>query len=124
MSIEREKAAAFKVGFLSRLAELGVPPDVFFEHCKSASIPDRLFGGAEGAVKGVASAGANYAGKGLTGLGGLLVGAPVAAGSALGMGHALMEAPTEDGINSLRKAEELATLQRLLRDVHARRKVS
>lgn len=121
MSNQREKAAAFKVGFLSRLAERGITPDAFFRRAKMASITDRLYGGAESAVKGVAGLGSSAGQTGLKGLSNLLVGAPVAAGSALGMGHALMEAPTEDGIQSLRKAEELATIQRLLRDVRARK---
>lgn len=115
MSIE--KRAAFKVGFLIKLAEQGITPDSFF-----SKVANDFVTGLADIPRGLFSAGASAGSSALGGLGQALLHGPAYAGAALGSAHAAMEAPSESGIDALKRVEELGTLQRLTREIHARRK--
>lgn len=116
-----EKRAAFKIGFLTNLAESGITPDQLFE--KIAILDsDRLLSGIASLPGAALSKGISAGGTGLEALKDLLINGPIYAGSAAGMAHGALEAPSDSGIKALQKAEELATLQRLTREISERRK--
>lgn len=116
-----EKRAAFKIGFLTKLSELGITPDQLFD--KVAILDsDRILSGIASLPGAAINKGMSLGGTGWDALKDLLVSGPIYAGSAAGMAHGALEAPSDSGIKSLQKVEELATLQRLSREINERRK--
>lgn len=123
MELHEKRAAAFKVGFLQRLAESGIAPDQFFERLnKRADLLDQFGGGVSDVAKKLWGTGGQALQTGGNWAGNALISAPIVAGSALGMGQAVLEAPTEGSVQTLRKAEELALLERLTREIEERRR--
>ncbi len=118
--MDAEKRAAFKVGFLMKLAEDGISPDTFFK--RASSLVDSTLGGIADVPKNLWSTAMSAGSTGFGTLGGLAIQAPLYAGSALGSAHAAMEAPSDSGIKALQRVEELETLRRLTRGIHERRK--
>ena len=116
--IERERADAYKVGFLRKLAEEGILPSEFAEHAKRASLSGLAM---INAAAGVLGSGASLAGEvGSLGLKGALL-APIAAGAATGAADGLTDAPSKEDIEFLRKKETLELYKRLAREVNLRR---
>jgi hypothetical protein len=117
---ERDRANAWKVGFLRKLAELGVRPNVFADRVKSAGVLDQLTGGAVGAGREVVGGGVDLAGAGLKTLGQAAILAPLLTGAATGTASALLSSPSAEDIESLRKAEILHLYRRLTEEIRAR----
>ena len=105
--IEREQADAYKIGFLTKLARMGVLPSEF---AKRASV---------GLV--TLMEGANLAGSiGKLGLQGAAL-APIALGATTGAFEGLTDAPSNEDIEMLRKRETLELYKRLAKEVNLRR---
>lgn len=113
-----EKNAAFKVGFLKKLAELGYTPDEFYELTKEAFDPASLLTMGGSAAKGLGSTMA-LGGKAM---GAAALGVPIVAGGVLGAADAAANAPSTDDVESLRKAEMIGLLRRLTSEVSGRQK--
>jgi hypothetical protein len=116
--MSHEKKAAFKMGFLLCLAEKGITPDAFFKRAADGS---QFLSGIGDVTRNVGGHAVDAGKWGLGSAVSALTQAPIVAGSALGSAHAAMEAPSESGIQALRRVEELETLNRLTREIHARR---
>lgn len=113
--IERDKADAYKVGFLTKLAQMGVLPSEFAKH---ASLPLMAL---INAAAGAAGSGANLAGNvGALGLKAAIA-APLALGSVSGAVEGLTDAPSNEDIEFLRKKEVLELYKRLSKEVNLRR---
>ena len=124
MNKTQARAAAFKVGFLTKLAELGVTPDQFMDKVKQADIeelPNIALGGAVDVGKSAIGAGMDAAGLGLKTLGYSSVLAPLLLGGASGALAGHLGAPTSQDIEVLRKAELLSLYDRLTREAKERR---
>jgi hypothetical protein len=115
---ERERADAFKVGFLRKLAELGVLPGEFTGHVKKAVGLAGL--SLANLASGVLSSGSGLAGElGRAGLQGAVL-APLALGAATGATSGLLDAPSSSDIEELRKQELLELYKRLAKEVRLR----
>jgi hypothetical protein len=117
---ERERANAYKVGFLRKLAEIGVRPDEFMERVKKADFLDQVTGGAVGAGRDIIGGGIDLAGTGIKALGQAAILAPLLTGAATGTASAMLSSPSTEDIESLRKAEILNLYKRLTDEVKAR----
>ncbi len=120
MNATKERADAFKVGFLFKLAKAGISPVEFFERVKNADILDPLVSGVVDVGKkgGEMAGGMGLAGLKALGLAGLAL--PVAAGGALGMAQSSLEAPTAKDLDTIRQAELQGLYKRLAAEVRAR----
>lgn len=120
--VKQARTAAFKVGFLRKLAEIGAQPQEFMHHLKEAQIPflDSVFSGAIGTGRDVVGGGLGLLGEGakLTGEAALL--APFLVGAATGTTSAMLSSPSMQDIESLRKSEILNLYRQLTREVQAR----
>jgi len=115
-AVDRERANAYKVGFLKKLAELGVLPGEFFKEAAglSALALANLATGAMGS-------GASLAGQaGKLGLEGAVL-APLAVGTATGAMSGLADAPSSEDIEALHQKEKLELIKRLTKEVKLRR---
>lgn len=113
--VEREKANAYKVGFLTKLAQLGVLPSEF---AKLANISTLAL---LQAASGTLGSGTSLAGElGSLGLKGAVL-APIAVGAATGAAEGLVDAPSSEDIAFLRNKEKLELYKRLTREVNLRR---
>ena len=115
-----EKKLAFKVGYLMKLAELGVLPSEFSGLLKAAlditDIASTAGGLGEKALTGGLAAGA-LGGKLLVGAG---IGAPLLVGGATGAADAMLSAPSDETLEALQAAEMLGTYNRLTREIKSR----
>lgn len=113
----KERMDAFKVGFLRKVAELGMTPTDFFGMVKKSFDPlsDMLGAGAAGAgaLWGLGSEAAKY------GLYGAAL-APVAAGVVTGGLEAKLTSPSVEDIEALRRAELTAKYDRMTKEIRAR----
>jgi hypothetical protein len=109
---ERERANAYKVGFLRKLAQLGVLPGEFHKRASGLGV----LGLANLAGSGMSLAG--QAGK--TGIETALM-APLLAGTATGALSGLSDAPSAEDIEILRQKEKLELLRRLTKEVKLRK---
>jgi len=124
MTPKQERTAAFKVGFLRKLAELGLTPDEFMQGVKQAdleSLPDILTGGAVDVGKSAIGAGLDAARLGTKALGYSALLAPLAIGGITGAASGYLDAPTSHDIEIMRKAEMLSLYERLTREAQERR---
>ena len=121
------RKAAFKVGFLVKLAELGVMPTEFKNLMEKAALdlPGKLV---EGLLSGAGSVGSSAISGGaeaLKSIGGYGLQAaalaPFAVGGLSGAVEAGLEAPTPMDIENLRQYELLQLYERLTKEVSARR---
>lgn len=122
--MDKERVDAFKVGFLFKLAEIGVMPSQLHEMVKKAFVdPNSL---ASSALSGAGEVGkASLTGLGLAGSGakyGLMAaaGVPIALGAASGAADAALNAPTPEDIETLRQAEMVGLYQRLSAEIRKR----
>ena len=120
MDATRERAAAFKVGFLKKLAERGLTPDSFAKQAFAGDFLSSVLSGMTGAGSGILGAGANLAGGLASGLATAGLVAPVGIGAGLGVGSALLNQPTVQDIDVLRKMELLANYDRLTKEIKER----
>lgn len=120
---QAERAAAFRVGFLKKLAEAGVTPTQFLERVKKADLTDLLssiVSGATGVGQSALSGGVGVLGD-IASKGALAAGlAPVALGGVTGATSALLDAPSTEDVAALRQAELAATYRRLAQQIRAR----
>ena len=122
----KDRMTAFKVGFVKKLAHLGLPPDQLFGMMKSAvtdptDLIAELMRGSAGTAKDIAGAGLSTAGTlGRYGLYGSVL-APLALGAAGGAADAYMGAPSSSDIENIRQQELVDSYKRLTREVQARR---
>lgn len=126
MAETKKRRWAYKVGFLQKLAEMGVRPDEFFGHAKRAFFDPTALGAS--ALKSTGDIGAALLGglgTGLTtagkGLGYTALGAPIALGAGSGAMSAAFSAPTPEDIQVLRNVELIALYERLTKEINARR---
>jgi hypothetical protein len=120
----RERADAFKVGFLRKLAELGVTPNELYARVKSAAGDDALssmFMGATDVGKSLIGTGLDWAGDAAKILAGVAVAAPVVAGGVTGALSGALNSPSIEDINTLRKTELLEMYKRMTQEISARR---
>ena len=123
---DSSRAGAYKVGFLIKLAECGIPPSAFHARLKKAFFdPSMMF---NPFAQGIGDIGKTLTGmpgeaaKSLAGLGAqAAVVAPLAAGGLSGIAEAALDAPSPEDIENLRRAELIATYERLTREINARR---
>jgi hypothetical protein len=120
------RAGAFKVGFLRKLAELGVTPDEFYASVKQAAdgpgdFPSSLFMGATDVGKTLIGTGMDWAGTAAKTLGTVALAAPIVAGGATGIASGALNSPSVEDITLLRKAEMLELYKRLAQIVQDRR---
>jgi hypothetical protein len=118
-----ERRLAFKVGFLSRLAEVGISPDEFHKSAAAAAAPllmGILGGGAMNVGKDVAAK-VHGITEGLPQLAlqGLAA-APIGIGSGLGALEGLTSAPTSTDIELLNKLEMLSLYKKLTEEARSR----
>jgi hypothetical protein len=119
-----ERSAAFKVGFLRKLAELGVTPNEFYDLVKVAVGDDALssmFMGATDVGKSLIGTGLDWAGEAAKTLGTVALAAPVAIGAATGALSGALNSPSVEDINVLRKTEALELYKRMTQEINARR---
>jgi hypothetical protein len=126
---------AFKIGFLTKLAEAGLTPRDFQEKLamRSASAggdpTQLLYDVAKGGLGEVTSAGKQGIGAVTSAASNLpslaaygLTGLPVAIGGGLGALEQLTQAPTSLDTELIRKAEQIGLYNQLIREIHERRK--
>lgn len=112
-----EARDAFKVGFLTKLAELGLTPGEFYKAAaEGKSIFPDLGSVGMGLGGGLLEAG-KAGGQGLLALG---VGAPLALGGIAGAADAALNAPNGEDIEDLRRAELIGLLRRMTGEVRGR----
>lgn len=126
MTQERERANSFKVGFLKKIASLGLTPVSFFEMVKKSDMDWNSMLGPY--VGGAMNMGASIGGGALDAAKGLAKGtayagvlAPMAIGGLTGVADAKLSAPTPDDVKILHKAELLALYTKLTREINDRR---
>jgi len=114
---QRERANAFKVGFLRKVAELGMTPSEFMGMVKTAMEPmTALMGlgsGGLGAAWGLGQEAAKY------GLYGAAL-APIGVGMATGGLEAKLTSPSVEDIEALRRAELAAKYDRMTKEIRSR----
>ena len=120
-----EKKAAFKVAFLAKLAASGVTPTQWFESLTKAAngspdILSSLLGGGIDLGKSAISGMAGAIPTAAKAIGAGAIAAPILAGGAAGAAQGYMNAPTDEDIEILRKAELLGALRRHTQEVNAR----
>jgi hypothetical protein len=114
----RKRADAYKVGFILKLAELGITPTGF------AKMADGFFdvglSSALGMGRDIAGVGAEVAGTGAKLLGEAALLAPLIVGGATGGAEALLSSPSVEDIESLRKSEIINLYRNLTNEARAR----
>lgn len=118
------RVAAYKLGFLRKLAELGVMPEEFYTCVKQADLGDiagSAFMGATDVGKSLIGTGIGWAGDAAKLLGNVAMYAPLAIGGASGVAAGAMNSPSVEDIESLRKAEILELYKRMTQEVNSRR---
>ena len=120
-----DRSEEFKLGFLAKVAELGYTPSEFFVFLKKAFIdPEKMFDkftdktiglGGDVLSKGW-ELGASAAGT----AGRAALWAPVALGGAHGVARELLETPTPEDVDLLRKMETLGLYRRLTNEIRQR----
>ena len=125
MDVTRQRATAFKIGFLTKVAEMGRTPDEFVAMTKQADAGAglgllALLGGATDTGKAALSGGAGAALTGAKMLGGAAIAAPVGLGMLSGGLEAKLKTPTSEDIDSFRTAELTALYERLTREIQDR----
>lgn len=118
MDNQEKRAQAFKVGFLLKVASLGITPTELFK--KADGLLDRAITSAAevpGKVLGAVPSTAYY---------GSLIGAglPLGAGAVAGSIQSRLEAPSEKDLDILRMAELEATYKRLTNEARVRMKAN
>lgn len=115
------RKTAFKVGFLCKLAELGVTPSELYKASDSILdlIPNPL-GGSVDAASGAVGKGFEVASKALPYALAAGVGLPLAAGTATGVAAGKMTSPISESIDDLRKKELIETYRRLAAEIKSR----
>lgn len=117
LAAQHERAQAFKVGFLRKVAELGMTPSEFMGMVKAAMEPmTALMGlgaGGLGTAWGLGQEAAKY------GLYGAAL-APVGLGMVSGGLEAKLTSPSVEDIESLRRAELAAKYDRMAKEIRAR----
>lgn len=117
---------AFKVGFLRGLADAGVTPGEFYGSIKRAFIPTDLLSGSLGAAgevgKSALTSGTELLGGTAKALGAAAVLAPLAVGGITGATSAALNAPTNEDVEAMRKAELIGLYKRLTEEIQARRR--
>jgi hypothetical protein len=116
-----DRISAYKVGFLTKLAELGILPDEMYAQVKKADLMETLASGGVDVGKQIAGLGLSAGAEGAKWLGYGALAAPVAAGGGVGMAHALLDAPSDRDIESMRKTELINLYKRITQEVMARR---
>ena len=116
MDMTKERTAAFKVGFLKKLAECGITPDRFAKQAFASDFLGSVLSGMGTAAGG----GANLVSGLASGLATAGLVAPVGIGAGLGVGSALLNQPTVQDIDVLRKMEMLANYDRLTKEIRGR----
>jgi len=136
---EMLRKTAFKVGFLTKLAEAGMTPPDLQEKLAAkrragggdvASDPTQiLYDVAKGGLGEITSAGRQGIGAATSAASNLpslaaygLTGLPVAVGGGLGALEQLTQAPTSLDTELLRKTEQIGLYNQLIREIHERRK--
>lgn len=121
--MDQERVMAFRVGFLTKLAQLGVTPTQLLERVKKADLTDllsSLASGTAGVGQTALSHGLGMAGDvASTGLTAAAL-APVALGGLTGASAAMLDSPSLEDIDTLRQAEIAATYERLAKQIRAR----
>jgi hypothetical protein len=121
--VAQDKKTAFKVGFLMKLASLGITPQELFDHVKKADgILDPMFASGTRLGEQAISTGTDIGSTGLKYLAGLGLVAPVALGAGTGVAKTLLDAPTETDIETLQQAELAALYGRLTSEIRERTK--
>lgn len=116
--MSNERHDAFKVGFLMKLAEIGMTPDEFYK--QAAGVPGLGLADLGSAGMGI---GSGLLGAGALGgkmLAGGAVGLPLILGGAAGAADAALNAPTGEDIEDLRRAEMIGLLRRMTGEVRGR----
>ena len=115
--MSNERRDAFKVGFLTKLAELGMTPSEFYKQAADGGfgLPDL---GSLGMGLGSGLAGAGSMGAKALLYGG--IGAPLAIGGLAGAADAALNAPQAEDIEDLRRAEMIGLLRRMTGEVRNR----
>ena len=121
MDATRERAAAFKVGFLKKLAESGLTPSNFAKQAFASDFLSSMLSGMTSTGSSLLGAGAGAAGSLASGLATAGLVAPVGIGAGLGVGSAMLNQPTIQDIDVLRKMELLANYDRLTKEIRERR---
>lgn len=106
---QMERADAFKVGFLSKVAELGMTPSEFVGMVKSALDPIS-------ALTGLWASGSDVAKYGLYGA----ALAPIGIGAVHGGLEAKLTSPSVEDIEALRRAELTAKYERMAKEIRSR----
>jgi hypothetical protein len=123
--VKREKSAAFKVGFLRRLAAAGLDPDRLYGLVKTAFFGEDALNTAAGETWNLGKAGLGSAsgllGSGLKTLGGGALLAPAVLGGATGVVSGMLNSPIAADSEVLRKHELLQLYERLTSEIRARR---
>jgi hypothetical protein len=122
--VAQDRTYAFKVGFLTKLASMGVTPQQFFEGVKKADLDvvNPLISSGTRLGEQAISSGADLGATGLKYLAGLGVVAPIALGAGAGVGKTLLDAPTAGDIDTLQQAELAALYKRLASEIRERNK--
>jgi len=122
--VAQQRADAFKVGFLSKLAESGVMPDELYERVKQAFDPLTLAlagaGGATDAGQKLVGTGVDVGGSLLKNLAYAGVLAPLALGGVTGALEGKMTSPSSEDLETLRKSELAARYEQLAREIDER----
>lgn len=116
------RKTAFKVGFLCKLAEIGIRPSELYKAADGIfdMIPNPLGEGID-AAKGTASAGLNFAtDKALPYALAAGAGIPLALGATTGMIAGKLTSPIPEDIEDLRKQELIETYRRLAAEIKSR----
>lgn len=111
---DTEKVAAWKVGWLRKMAEVGVRPNKVVDVLQKRA--DGLLDIGKSAIGGIA--GAVPAAAKLIGAG--AVAAPLAIGGMAGAAEGYLNAPTSDDLKILQQAEMLAAYKRHTDEIRAR----
>ena len=118
-----DRRRQFKLGFLTKLAEVGMTPGEFYTRMEKAGIlnlQDALLLGAGTALK-------NRAGKVVDLVDDVprygaqaAIGVPAVVGGGLGLAQGLMEAPADTDVSLLHKAEQIGQYRKLTDEIRKR----
>ena len=121
-----ERKDAFKVGFVTKLASLGLTPNCFYELTKRAFVdPNSMMASALLGMGGVGKSAITGSLSMIRPVGSMAmktaIGGPMLIGGASGIAESKLNAPKEEDIELLRQAELLGMYRRLTEEVNARR---
>jgi hypothetical protein len=120
-----DRAECFKLGFLAKVAELGLTPNEFFSFTKNAildidKLMDKTVGGTLDLGSSALSKGLELGGSALGTAGNLALWGPLAIGGAHGALREYLETPPAQNIDVLRKMETLGLYRRLTNEIRNR----